>query len=302
MIKSIIKRLLGITNKEGLNTRAFIRCWHRRLGPFFYKRKYTPDEVISAMRRAGMKKGSTILVQSSWGEFYNCIGSPVDLIDKILKELGPEGTLCMSCMPDVKSGQIFNVATTRTKAGYLAECFRNYPGVKRSINERHSVCAIGKNADFLLSEHHLGETPWDKKSPYYRLAQVDGLVFGLGLGRYWIGTIAHCVESILKTEISYYSDMWDKQKSRYDYIDYDGKKKFYYNFSMPESGRHMRFTSYFKSRRIVKKYLHNHYQQVSNLQISCFEAEEVIRVLTGLGKKGIDIYLLPSKRGYSFEC
>lgn len=299
--KGIIKAMLGIRTKEGLNTRSFIRSWRKRLGPLVFKEKFSPDDIVKAMKNAGMHRGSTIFVQSSWSEFYNCTGTPNDVIDAILEELGPEGTLCMACMPKQHTGEPFNVATAPTTAGWLAECFRRYPGVKRSVNERHSVCGIGKNADFLLSEHHLGETPWDEKSPFFKLTEVGGLVFGLGLGKYWIGTVAHCIDSLLKDQIPYYTDLWDKEKTRYEYIDYDGTQKSYFQYSMPETGRHKRFTSFFKSKYIVKKYLHNHYQQISNLQISCFEAKEVVDVLLELGRKGIDIYLLPSKRGYKFE-
>lgn len=300
-IKSIIKTLLGIRQKEDLSMRGFLRCWHRRLGPYFYKKKYSPEEVVAAMQQAGMKEGSTVMIQSSWGEFYNCTGTPQQLIEAILRALGPEGTLCMAAMPVALHGKPFDVANTRTRAGWLAESFRRYPGVKRSINERHSVCAIGPKADYLLGEHHLGETAWDEKSPYYKLSQVDGLCFGLGLGAYWIGTIGHCVDSLLRGKIQYFTDLWDTEPTRYDYIDYDGQQKYYYNYSMPESGPKMRIPSYFKQRRIARKYLHRRYEQVSNLQICCFEAKEVIDVLTALGRKGITTNLLPLTQGYKFE-
>jgi hypothetical protein len=70
---------------------------------------------------------------------------------------------------------------------------------------------------------------------------------------------------------------------------------------MPVSGSKMRIPSYFKQRHIARKHLHRHYQQVSNLQICCFEAKEVVEVLTALGRKGINTNLLPLKRGYKFE-
>jgi aminoglycoside 3-N-acetyltransferase len=299
--KRIIKAMLGIKQKEELGMRGLIRCWHRRLGPYFYKKKFSPDDVTKAMMRAGMKRGSVVMIQSSWGEFYNCTGTPQELIEAILQTIGPEGTLCMAAMPVALHGKPFDVVNTPTRAGWLAECFRRYPGVKRSINVRHSVCAIGPQADYLLGEHHLGETAWDEKSPYYKLSQIGGLCFGLGLGPYWIGTIEHCVDSLLKDKIDYYTDLWDKKPTRYDYIDYDGQLKYYYNYSMPESGLKMRISGYFKQRHIANKYLNRHYQQVSNLQICCFEAKELVEELIRLARKGINSNLLPLKWGYKFE-
>lgn len=281
IIYNITKSVLGIDKREGLNVRAFIRSWHRRLGPYFYKEKYTAVDVVKAMERAGMKRGSVVLIQSSWKEFYNCTSTPAELITELLKFLGPEGTLCMACMPIRTSTAPMDFKDGRTSAGYLAECFRKYPGVKRSIN-RHSVAAIGPNADFLLMDHHFGETPWDESSPYYRLTKLNALVFGLGLGSYWMGTIAHCPESILRGIDPYISSLWNKEKTDYHYIDYDGREKVYQNYAMSS----IRLTSYFKQRRIVRKYLHNRYQQISNLQISCFDANEVVTVLTDLALKG----------------
>ena len=277
----VIKHLLGIDKKEGLNVRSFIRSWHRRLGPLFYKKKYSAHDVVRAMERAGMKRGSTVLIQSSWKEFYNCTSSPTELIDEILRSIGPEGTLCMACMPIRTKGKPMDFATGRTTAGYLAECFRKYPGVVRSIN-RHSVVALGPNAHYLLDEHHLGETPWDEKSPYYRLTQVDALVFGLGLGSYWMGTVAHCTESLLRNKDPFITSLWNKTKTAYHYIDIDGEEKVYQNYGM----RTIRLPSYFKQRRIIRKYLTNYYQQVSNLQISCFEAKQVVSVLNDLAFQG----------------
>ena len=300
-VKSIIKVLIGIKQKEDLSMCGFLRSWHRRLGPYFYKKKYSPEDVVRAMQQLGMKRGCTVMVQSSWGAFYNCTGTPQQLIESILRVIGPEGTLCMAAMPVALHGKPFDVVNTPTRAGWLAECFRRYPGVKRSINVRHSVCAIGLKADYLLGEHHLGETAWDEKSPYYKLSQVDGLYFGLGLDPYWIGTLGHCVDSLLRGKVQYFTDLWDAEPTRYDYIDYDGQQKHYYNYSMPETGAKMRIPSYFKERHIARKYVHRRYQQLSNLHISCFEAKEVIEVLTALGRKGITTNLLPLTRGYKFE-
>ena len=299
--KKILKRILGIPQAEGLSISNSIKNWRLRIGPYFYKKKYSAEDVVEAMKKLGLKKGSVVFIQSSWAEFYNYTGTQEDFIDEILKAIGPEGTLAMACMPLLRKGRIFNVKKSVTRAGLLAEAFRTYPGVKRSIHERHSVCALGPQADYLLSEHHLGETAWDKKSPYYRFSEVDALVFGFGLGKYWVGTIIHCVESLLKDEIPYYHDMFYTEKTEYKYIDYDGVEKSYWNYDMPETGPKIRVSSTFKNIYLGRKYLHVRCQQVSNLQISCSKANVVVPTLVALGRKGIDGNLLPSKKGYKFE-
>lgn len=300
-IEKIVRKVLGIPKGQGLTLFHFIRSKRLKYGPYFYKRKYTANDVVCAMKKMGLTKGSTLLVHCSWDDFYNCTSTPEELINEILSVIGEEGTLCMPAYPLLRKNRIFNVKKSVTKAGILAETFRTYPNVKRSIHVSHSVCALGPKADFLLSEHHLGETAWDEKSPYYKLSQVDGLVFNLGIGKYWIGAIVHCVESILRGKVQYFSDMFFEKKTEYLYIDYDGTQKSYWNYDMPHSGKHLRWTSYFRTRRIAKKYLKGKYLKISNMQIEMYNASYVIPTLVSLGRKGVTTYLLPLKHGYKFE-
>lgn len=299
--KQLIKKLLGISPNEGLALDSLIFSWRLRILPYFYKKKYTAFDIVTAMKKAGMKEGSVVFIQSRWAEFYNCTSDPEEIIDAILEFIGPEGTLGMACMPMIQEGRIFNVKKTPTNAGFLAEAFRRYPGVKRSINIHHSVCAIGPKADYLVSEHVQSETPWDRKSPYYRLSELDALVFGFGLGKYWVGTIVHCVDSLLKDEVPYYGDMFYSDKTEYKYIDYDKQEKSYWNYDMPLTGPKKRIGSLILNNHIAKKYLRGRYYQISNLQISCFDAKYILPKLVELGRQGIDSYWTPSKRGYKFE-
>lgn len=299
--KDRLRKLLGIPPNEGLSLESLILTWRLRIGKHFYKKKYNAQDVVEAMKSMGMKEGSVVFIQSRWAEFYNCTSDVEDLIDAILEAIGPEGTLGMACMPFMQEGKLFNVKKTPTNAGFLAEAFRRYPGVKRSINIQHSVCALGPKADFLVSEHYQSETPWDKKSPYYKLSEVNALVFGMGLGKYWIGTIIHCVDSLLKDEVPYYHDMFFTEKTEYKYIDYDGVEKSYMSFDMPLTGPKKRIGSYILNRKLSKRFASRQYKQISNLQMTCYDAKDVVTTVVALGRKGIDSYWTPSKRGYKFE-
>ena len=296
-IRKIVKKVLGFSKGSPFLLEYFIYDWHLRLSKLFYKKIFTAQDVVMEMQKMGMKKGSNVFIQSRWAEFFNCTSTPTQLIEEILKVIGPEGTLAMDCEPYKRKGKIYNVKRTPTDKGLLAEAFRRYPGVKRSANARHAVCAIGKDADYMISEHHLGETAWDKKSPYYRHAELNGLLFFLGLGYYYQGTVQHCIESLLKDEVPYYHDMFNAEKTEYHFIDYDGEEKTYWNFDFAKT----RESAYWPTKRISKKYLKRKTSQISNLQILCYEAKEMVETLLDLGKKGIDTYYIPSKKGYIFE-
>lgn len=296
-----IKKIVGISPNEGLSLEDMIFNWRLKIGRHFYKNKYTAKDVVDAMKQMGMKKGSVVFIQSRWAEFYNCTSSPDELIDEILKVIGTEGTLAMECMPYLADGKVFNVKRTPTNAGFLAEVFRRYPGVKRSINVHHSVCAVGAKADFMVKDHVLSETTWDKSSPYYRFYELNGLQFCLGLGKYNQGTIMHCIDSLLKDEVPYYHDMFDSEKTEHHYKDYDGEEKTYWSFDMPPTGPKKRIGSYILLRKISKKYLKRRTAQISNLQMVSFDAKDELDTLLALGRKGIDSYWTPSKKGYIFE-
>lgn len=264
-----------------------------------YKEHYKTEELIEKLKSLGLKEGSCVFIHSSWGSFFNYDGTEKDLIEGILHVLGPTGTLAMPAFP-LQRNKVFNVKRSITGAGLLAEAFRRYPGVKRSINVQHSVCAIGPLSDYLLSEHHLGETCWDEKSPYYRLSQVSAIIFCLGLGYSFMGTVIHCVDSINRGRIKYYSDFFSSEEKIHNYIDYDGEEK---QYSCHDICVNRRYKIIPQSYFLRKYFTEREYKKsrISNLTINAFYAENYIPRLIELGRKGIDVYMKPSKKGYKFE-
>lgn len=295
---NIAKKIAGIPQNDGLDVFNFLKYKHLKYGPYFYKKQFTTEELIAIMKEMGMKKGSNIFIHSSWSEFYNYKGTESDFINQILEVIGSEGTLIMPAYPFLQKNKVFNVKNTVTKAGLLAEVFRRYPGVKRSINTQHSVCAFGPQSDFLLHEHHLGDNCWDEKSPYYKLAKIDALVFDIGLHKRFVGTMHHCVEGILSKELPYFRDMFTDDKVEHKYIDYDGLEKTYYCYDSKKK----RIYEYFHFTKYVDKYLKYDHRKISNLDITVYHASQVIPTMIENGRKGIVIYSRPSTKNYRFIC
>lgn len=297
----IAKRLLGLKSYEELELRTIQYHYRLLLGPYFYKKKYDTDELISIMRNMGMTRGSNVFIHSKWDEMYNYNGDEIELIEAILNVIGENGTLIMPAFPIKRKNKLFDIKRTITSAGLLPEAFRKYPGVKRSINVQHSVCAIGLKADYLLSEHHEGDNCWDEKSPYYKLSKINTLVFSIGLRKYYIGAMVHCVEGVLMKSINYYRDFFLKEKDRIEYIDENGECKCYYSFSLNPNNR--RISKHFGARIMTKRYFKKEscrFAKISNLKVSMYKADYVIPRMIELGQKGIDIYKKPSKKNYKF--
>jgi aminoglycoside 3-N-acetyltransferase len=172
----------------------------------------TLDGIQSFMRSIGVRDGSTVFIHSSWDNLNNGNFRAAELIKMLHGLVGVQGTLAMPAIPNLPqvSGAVFDVGRTSSAAGLLTEIFRRYPGVSRSINLNHSVCAIGAHAEFLTCDHHRSETSWDTFSPYYRLREIEeAWIIGLGVGHQLkIATSLHCVESALWKENAYFRKLF----------------------------------------------------------------------------------------------
>jgi aminoglycoside N3'-acetyltransferase len=265
-----------------------------------YRSKYSAGELIGFMQKQGLKKGSNVLLHSSWNEFYNFKGSPNDFIDAIIEAIGPEGTLVMPAYPFLrKKESIFDIQRTPTAAGLIPEVFRNYPGVKRSVNI-HSVCAFGKHADFLTRDHIHSATCWDRQSPYYRLSEIDGIVFGIGLGKAFVGTIMHTVDSLLREEIPYFAQFFTgKQKMKVKLSDgtvYEQEfltaAEDFKNF-FTDNHHYKIVDSYFDYAMFSRK-------RFSNLKVNFYNVNYMINRGIELGRKGIVVYIKPDPKDFIF--
>lgn len=292
--KLLLKKVLFIDAHAPLSTLFLLKSWNVRIGKYIYKKKYTTEEIISKMRFLGLKAGSNVFIHSSWDSFYNYLGNEQELIDAILNVIGKKGTLAMPAYPLKRKNKIFDINKSVTAAGLLAETFRKYPQVKRSINERHSVCSLGPLSEILTCAHSESLICFDEKSPYYRMCDNDFLIFSLGLPPYFIGTVIHTVEAVLRNSVPYFSQFYTENSFEICcYRDESGDVKKYRFLS--ESGVAVR-TDYIKVKYIVKRYFDNKkYGNVmlSNLNISFFDANYTRDRLIDLAMKGIVLYTTP---------
>ncbi len=282
-----IKKGLGIENYE-----AFKKKKKRQLFRNFYKKKINTNDLINVMKAMGMQKSSVVFIHSSMTEFYNYTGNANELIDRIIDEIGADGTLMMPAYPKITANfddeVDFDVLKSQSGAGYLTEVFRKYPGVKRSINIQHSVCAYGKMADYFVSEHHRSLTAWDEFSPYYKMSQINTIVFAFGLP-YFLGTMIHCSDSILRTKFRYFQLFFKKEK-QFKYRDSEG------NIGICHYHTHD-FARRRSKKLIIKKYFDKSQfkkTKISNLSVEAVDAKYTLDLYLQLAEKGVTMYSIPS--------
>lgn len=287
-----VKKLTGIKDIS-----AFRKDVKKVVGSIIYHKKYNADDIVHIMQNMGMKKGSVVCIHAAMKEFYNYRGTAQELIEKILNVITPEGTLLMPAYPKREcmfdESFVFDVNNTPTSAGFLAETFRKYPGVLRSINVQHSVCAWGKHAEWLIQDHHKGVNCWDEHSPWYRMTQLDALVFTLGLPASYIGTFDHCVEGLLYKEHPYWKQFLTKTYT-FRYYNEEGEVCSYTCLTGDIDRR--------THEQVLISRMGNAFtkRRLSNLLIKEFDSKACLQKMLDLGRRGITMYYVPSPKKYKF--
>ncbi len=294
-IWSLIKYKLKIRSWEHFKAKNY-----RNFDKVFFKTFFKTSELKSHLEYIGIKKGDTILVHSSWDEFYNYEGSIHDFINCLIGVVGAEGTLVMPSYPLLrKTTSIFDLRRTPTAAGLIAEEFRNYPGVLRSIN-LHSVCALGPNADYLIADHQFSVTSWDEKSPYYRLGELNAKILSFGMGTRFVGTIMHVADSVLRTKLLYFDQFFQKNRSVVFRLFDD--KVITTTTIVSDDNFKLFFTERRHSKIINKYYSRDHFKRtrLSNLTINQYDAKYFINRTIELALKGIVVYTRPDPKEFKF--
>jgi aminoglycoside N3'-acetyltransferase len=279
-VRRASKRLFG-TDQPGLVLARWRSAWLRRR----YRVRFGYQELREGLRRAGLRRGDTVLLQSRWGEFFNFEGSPKGLIELILDEIGPEGTLAMPAEPMIQDpDEVADFTRAPSRSGLITEVFRRMRGTERSIQYLSSVCAHGPLARRLVQDHHLGATEWDEYSPYFRMIEANALSLTLGLPLFY-STAIHCIDSILKDELPFFANLFSTQ------LTYSWKA------SEGRSG-----TSTFRARRgairhrlMVPLFDRStyHAEKLSNLQLWSIRVPHLVEQGVAMARRGRTCYVDP---------
>lgn len=148
----------------------------------------TQSQIIEQLKKVGLKSGEVVMLHSSLSKMGYVEGGPQTIIDSILNVIGDEGTLVMPAFPAIgfnydylMTNPVFDIANTPSKMGVITEVFRKMKQVKRSLHPTDSVCALGKQADYLTKDHVNQLTPYNENSPFYRLCELKAKIILMGV-------------------------------------------------------------------------------------------------------------------------
>lgn len=148
----------------------------------------TKEMIEEGLKKIGVKEGDNIILHSSLSKMGYVKEGPKTLVDAILSVIGEKGTLmCPSFAHQtfskyyLDSDPVFDLLHSPSKAGAVTEYIRKLPGSKRSFHPTDAVSAIGPLAEYYTNSHFGQLTPYNEKSPYFKLAATDGKILNIGV-------------------------------------------------------------------------------------------------------------------------
>ncbi|MBN1808350.1 MAG: AAC(3) family N-acetyltransferase [Planctomycetes bacterium] len=160
----------------------------------------TAEDIVAALRAAGIEAGDIIMVHSSLKSFGHVEGGAETVVDALLEAVGEKGTVIVPTLSasynrGTASGIPFNPKTTPSRVGIITETLRKRPGAIRSGHPTHSVTATGPAARELTGGHWPGST-FTINGPYGRYVKAGAKIVFLGAPM-TSNTTLHAVEEWL---------------------------------------------------------------------------------------------------------
>ncbi|GHV79562.1 hypothetical protein AGMMS49944_13530 [Spirochaetia bacterium] len=243
------------------------------------------NKIIEVLKNNGVKKGSLIIVHSSYDALEGSGFSPNEIINKLLDLVGEEGTLAMPAIRRYKeqprNGKeyltfnmdntvcTYNVQRTPVITGMLPFCLLRR---KDSITSRHplsTMTAIGSLSRQMM-EHNLdGDRPSSHGpgSSWKYCFDHNALVVGLGVDLVHALSIMHVAEDSFS---DWPVNDWYRDR-KFKIIDNDFKKDIVVKERKPKWG-----TLYFAERNQKKQLLKAkilHIEKVGPVEVSFLKAQ-----------------------------
>ena len=130
--------------------------------------------LIQDLQRLGLKKGMTVIVDSSLNNIGWVAGGISAINHALMNVVTEEGTIIMASHFDYSSSD-FKINPI-CEMEYMVECFITYEGVKFSSYSKDGFVAWGKNADLIIEDNS------EDNSIIKKIYDLDGYILLLGVG------------------------------------------------------------------------------------------------------------------------
>ncbi|HPJ67666.1 MAG TPA: AAC(3) family N-acetyltransferase [Desulfobacteraceae bacterium] len=172
----ILNRVVTFREQLISKKKSFMRARLRKI-PF--------EDLIRDLKSAGIEAGDTIMVHSSLSRIGNVQGGSDTVIKCLMEVTTKDGTILMPAYGSAEDvhrcREIVDLRTRKSRTGMITERFRCWPDVYRSSHPFSSICAWGKEAQYITADHAIEPRICHKDSPIARLVKLNGKVVGLGV-------------------------------------------------------------------------------------------------------------------------
>ena len=169
---------------------------------------WTLDSLINEFNKIGIRKGSKIIVHSSFKSFGEVENGPQTIVNALISAVGENGLILMptfsfSFEKENGEGEVFDKNKTPSRVGIITEFFWKTQGVVRSDHPTHSVALYGKDKDKILKD--LPDSALGKNSAFYQVAMMGATIYHFGCG-FKSSSLIHTGEIL--TDV-FYKEMFD---------------------------------------------------------------------------------------------
>jgi aminoglycoside N3'-acetyltransferase len=154
------------------------------------------DRLDRVLDRLCLERGDAVMLHTAYSRVSHLAGSPAELIDTIIRRLGPLGTLVMpryawhlfaqarpwnGYAEFLRTLPPIDLRWTPANIGTVPEFFRKLEGVHTSVSHFWPVCARGPLASSLLEGQAKIGHAYGPGSVFARLVECDVKIVGLGV-------------------------------------------------------------------------------------------------------------------------
>ena len=253
---------------------------------------YSPADLEAAIARIGIREGDAVMVHSGFRPTSGFVGTPADVIDAMLRAVGPEGHLLMMSIPYRGSSQayaernpLFDVRRTPSAVGLISELFRRRPDVARSLSPLHPVVVHGPLAAWLVADHDTALRSCGKGTPFERFLSLNGKVMFFD-APYTSMTFMHYVEDACVDRLPL--ELYDPTPVSILVRDHTDRRR---------EVRHLVFSAEARARRHfasielgLRRTGALHAERVGNTQLLCVAARDVLECAERLVEEGTGFY------------
>ena len=196
-------------------TPSFLLSWYRKNKKRKTRKKllkakessnvFTKNDIISDLKKAGINSGDSVLVHAAMSKIGYLEEGPKTVVDALLEVIGNQGNLLMPNSPNaalqldyIKQLAVFDVSNDASKLGAISEYHRKHKDALRSWHPTEPVSCIGPDAKYFVSEHFGQLTPYNSKSPFFKVSEKRGKILMIGVTLDNAGTNLHTLEDAVK--------------------------------------------------------------------------------------------------------